>query len=409
MAESSILVGLEIGTSKTVMVVGETHANGSLSIIGVGKVSSAGVRKGEIYDEKMVRACVNDAWQLAQDQADVDITRVFLSVTGEHFLSESRMGSYRLPDNENVITREYMQAARDNALAYREELERNGRFVVNEVLGGYSLDGREPTCSPEGLIGTTLDVNCHYAHGLQSRVQNSLYCVRNVPLDVEDVVFAPIATAQVMLGPREKRNGALLIDIGGGTTDYVCYMNGELIASGCIPVGGNTINADIMNELSGSRTFRAAEELKCVEGNAFGDRQDESRAQYRDEKGMHESSIARGRLNEIICARLWDTLGGVKSAIPKEALLPSNNLQVYLSGGTGLMRGLDELATRMFKKHVNQPAMPDSEVSPILNDPRYCTAVGLVRYAQRCIESSRESNPGLFRRIFNAVFGFSGN
>lgn len=408
MAKSSILVGLEIGTSKTVMVVGETHPNGSLSIIGVGQVPSAGVRKGEIFDESMVRSCVRDAWQLAQDQAEADIARVFLSVTGEHFIGESHMGSYRLPDNENVIEPEHVQTAEENAFAYGNDLEASGRAVVNRELGGYSIDGREPTCSPAGLCGRTLDVNCHFVHGVKSRIQNSLHCVRNVPLDVDDIVFAPIATAQVMLGPSQKENGALLIDIGGGTTDYVCYMNGELVASGCIPVGGNTINNDIMSAMQGHCTFRAAEILKCVEGNAFGDRQDTSLAQYRDDKGMHEVSIPRGRLNELICARLWDTLGAVKAAVPKEVWGP-NNLQVYLSGGTSLMRGLDELAMKMFRKPVNQPALPDEETPQILSDPRYCTAVGLVRYAQRCIESSREADPGFCRRIFNAIFGMFGN
>ena len=103
MAQSKILVGLEIGTTKTCMVVGEIRPDASATIIGIGEVKSAGVRKGEISEPSMARQCVCDAWQLAQDHADVDILNVFLSVTGEHIVGVNNVGSYRLPDNENII------------------------------------------------------------------------------------------------------------------------------------------------------------------------------------------------------------------------------------------------------------------------------------------------------------------
>ena len=103
MAQSKILVGLEIGTSKTCMVVGEIRPDATAAIIGIGEVPSAGIRKGEIADQGMARQCLCDAWQIAQDHADVDILNVFLSVTGEHIYGENCQGSYRLPDDEDII------------------------------------------------------------------------------------------------------------------------------------------------------------------------------------------------------------------------------------------------------------------------------------------------------------------
>ena len=379
MAKTKILAGLEIGTSKTCMIVGEIRPDATAVIIGCGEVPSAGIRKGEIVDQKMARQCVCDAWQLAQEHADVDILNVFLSVTGDHIRGTNNVGSYRLPDDEDIIEDEHMEQAQRKA----EQLELPpDHFVLHRELGGYSIDGTEPTRHPAGLTGQTLDMNCHIIHGLSTRVKNSLVCVREIPLEVEELVFAPLATAQMVLNRQQKDSGALLIDIGGGTTDFICYKGTEIIASGCIPIGGITINQDIMRLAEQHVSREAAEYLKCTEGDAFGDVNDRSLAQYRSELGMHDVSMERGRLNRIIRDRLADALLRVRDRIPKE-VLNQNGMALFLCGGTSMMRGLDGLARYIFNMPVSQPAQMTPEAGRYLNDPRYCTAIGLIRFAQR--------------------------
>ncbi len=400
MAKSKILVGLEIGTSKTCMVVGEIRPDASATIIGLGEVQSAGVRKGEITDQTMARQCVSDAWQIAQDNADVDIMNVFLSVTGDHIVGESNMGSFRLPDDEDIIQDTHVDYARENA--ERLDLAAD-RFVVNHELGGYQIDGGEPTRHPVGLSGRTLDVNCHIMHGIRTRLQNSLLCARAVPLEVEDLVFAPLATAQMVLTRQQKEAGALLIDIGGGTTDFICYRGGDVVASGCIGVGGNTINQDIV-KLTGHVSNRAAEVLKCTEGNAFGDVKDESLAQYKSELGMHDITVPRGLLNRIIRNRLAETLLRVRESIPQE-LLHKPGMSLYLTGGTSLMRGLDALAHYIFNMPVHQPApMEPGQAHSYLADPRYCTAIGLIRFAQRYDDDAMPSEDGWLTNFMRRLF-----
>ncbi len=380
MAQSKILVGLEIGTTKTCMVVGEIRPDATATIIGIGEVKSAGVRKGEIVEPSMARQCVCDAWQLAQDHADVDILNVFLSVTGEHIVGENNVGSFRLPDNENVIDDEHADVAKEKA----EKMDLAAdRFVVNKELGGFSIDGGEPTRHPAGLTGRTLDVNCHIMHGIRTRLQNSLLCVRQVPLEVEDIVFSPLATAQMVLTRQQKDSGALLIDIGGGTTDFICYKGGDVVASGCIPMGGNNINQEIVRLTDQRVSFKAAEVLKRTEGNAFGDIKDHSLAQYKSELGMHDVTIERGQLNRIIRNSLAAMLLQVRDRIPAELL--NSGMGIYLSGGTSFMRGLDSLCNYIFSgMPVHQPApLPPGQNHSYLADPRYCTAIGLIRYAQR--------------------------
>lgn len=380
MAQSKILVGLEIGTTKTCMVVGEIRPDATATIIGIGEVKSVGVRKGEVAELSMARQCVCDAWQLAQDHADVDILNVFLSVTGEHIVGENNVGYFRLQDNEDIIEDEHAYAAKEKA----EKLELStDRFIVNRELGGFSIDGGEPTRHPAGLTGRTLDVNCHIMHGIRTRLQNSLLCVRQVPLEVEDLVFAPLATAQMVLTRQQKDSGSLLIDIGGGTTDFICYKGGDVVASGCIPMGGNNINQEIARLTDQRVSFKAAEVLKRTEGNAFGDIKDHSLAQYKSELGMHDVSIERGQLNRIIRNSLAAMLLQVRDRIPSELLNPG--MGIYLSGGTSFMRGLDGLCQYIFGgMPVHQPApLPPGHNHSYLADPRYCTAIGLIRYAQR--------------------------
>ncbi len=397
MAQSKILVGLEIGTSKTCMVVGEIRPDATATIIGVGEVPSAGVQKGEIVDQSMARQCVCDAWQIAQDHAEVDIMNVFLSVTGEHIIGENCQGSYRLPDDEDIIEDVHVQLAKEKA--EKAEIPAD-RFAVNRELGNFSIDNREASRHPVGLTGRTLDVNCHVMHGIRTRLQNSLLCVRQVPLEIEDLVFAPLATAQMVLNRQQKEAGALLIDIGGGTSDFICYCEGDVVASGCIPAGGNTINSDIIKLTDQPVNKKAAEVLKCTEGNAYGDIKDVSRAHYKSDLGMHDVSIPRGDLNRIIRDRLANILVRVGKRIPED-VWKRNGMSVYLSGGTSLMRGLDQLAQHIYGVPVHQPTpQPEGQNHSYLADPRYCTAIGLIRFAQRYDdEALRGVSPGWVQRI----------
>lgn len=403
MAQSKILVGLEIGTTKTCMVVGEIRPDATATIIGIGEAKSAGVRKGEITDPSMARQCVCDAWQLAQDHADVDILNVFLSVTGEHIVGENSVGSYRLPDNETIVTDNHAITAKEKA----EKLELSSdRFCINRELGGFSIDGGEPTRHPVGLSGRTIDVNCHIMHGIKTRLQNSLLCVRQVPLEVEEIVFAPLATAQMVLTRQQKDSGALLIDIGGGTTDFICYKGGDVVAAGCIPMGGNNVNQEIVRQTEQRVSFTAAEVLKRTEGNAFGDIKDHSLAQYKSELGMHDVSIERGQLNRIIRNSLAAVLLQVRDRIPQEML--NTSMGIYLSGGTSFMRGLDGLCKYIFGgKPVYQPTpLAPGQSHSYLADPRYCTAIGLIRYAQRFDDDAlRPGRPGWLPR-FMRMLGF---
>ena len=395
MARSKIHVGLEIGTSKICMVVGEVKSDGSVKILGVGQSKSVGVRKGEIYDFPQVRACVKDALVKAEDASDVEIGSVYLAVTGAHIQGVNNRGSFRLPDDESVIAPSHIQEAREIA---RNVAIPADHVYLHHIIRRFGVDGFEHATTPVGLSGKTVDADFHVVHGIRSRIENQIKCVREMPLDIDDLVFAPIASAQVALDREAKERGALVIDIGGGTTDYVLYQDGAIEASGCIPVGGDHITNDI--HLVTGLAFSKAETLKVREGDASADpARSVGLIKVSDEKGFAEAEVKRQLLNDIIRQRLEETLRLLLNRLPAGAM-ERVGTGVFLSGGSSLMRGFGELAHDVFKRDIYRPEPPElSGVQANFKDPQFTTAIGLIRYAQ-ILEAEREPKRGFLRRLW---------
>ncbi|BCU77755.1 cell division protein FtsA [Luteolibacter sp. LG18] len=383
------------------MVVGEVKSDGAVKILGVGMTKSAGVRKGEIYDFPQARACVKDALVKAEDASDVEIGSVFLSVTGSHILGENNLGTFRLPEGEQQVAPEHVEEAKDIA---REVHIPPDHVYLHSIVRQFRLDGLEQATSPVGLFGRTVEADFHVIHGIGSRIQNSIKCVREMPLDVDDVVFAPIAVAQVALSREDRERGALVIDIGGGTTDYALYLGGSIAASGSIPVGGDHITNDI--HLVTGLPFTKAEGLKIKEGDASADpARSVGSVKVIDEKGFAEAEVRRQVLNEVIRQRLEETLRLVKRRLP-EGSVEKIGTGIFLSGGTSLMRGFGELAFDVFGRDIYRPEPPEvSGIQSNFKDPQYTTALGLIRYAQ-VLDAERVATPGFFGRIGRALWPF---
>jgi cell division protein FtsA len=398
---TKIHVGLEIGTSKTCMVVGEVKADSAVKILGIGETKSAGVRKGEIYDYSQARACLKDALAKAEDASDVEIGSVFLAVTGAHIVGVNNRGTFRLPDGEPVVAAEHIEEARTIA---RDVHIPQDHVYVHPIIRNYWLDGLEHSTSPVGLFGKTVEADFHIVHGIGTRIQNSIKLVRETPLEVDEVVFAPIATAQMALDREQRERGALLIDIGGGTTDYALYLGGVITACGCIPVGGDHVTNDI--HLVTGLPFSKAERLKITEGDTSADPlRSVGSVKLEDERGFADVEVNRAVLNEVIRQRLEETLRLVRQRLPAGAV-ESIGGGIFLTGGTSLMRGFSELAFDVFGRDIYRPELPEiSGIQANFKDPRYATAIGLIRYAQ-ILETERADPPGLLGKIAGLFWPF---
>jgi cell division protein FtsA len=398
---SKIHVGLEIGTSKTCLVVGEVKPDGAVKILGIGETKSAGVRKGEIHDFSQARACLKDALLRAEDAGDVVISSVFLAVTGSHIQGVNHSGMLRLPEDEPVVAAEHVEEAR--AIARDVQIPQD-HVYLHPIIRHYRLDGLEHSTSPEGLYGRTVEAYFHLVHGIGARIQNSIKLVREIPLELDDIVFSPIATAQLALDVEQRESGALVVDIGGGTTDYALYLGGSIAASGCIPVGGDHITNDI--HLVTGLPFSKAERLKVTEGHASADPVHSlGNARLTDDRGFAEVEVSRAVLNELIRQRLGEVLRLVRSRLPAGAI-DLIGAGVFLTGGTSLMRGFDQLAYEVFGRAIYRPEIPEiTGMQASFRDPRYATSIGLIRYAQ-IIEAERTEPRGLLGKLKRSIWPF---
>ena len=404
MAKSRIHVGLEIGTTKTVMVVAEAKPDGSVKILGLGECKSAGVRKGEIVDFMQIKVCVKAALLDAEDASDVEINSVFLAVTGSHITGEKNIGTYRLPENESTVAQEHVDEVKEIAAGLQLP---NNHVYLHNLVRHYNLDGQQHMDSPVGLSGRTLEADFHIVHGVETRVQNSIKCVRETPLDVDDIVFAPVASAQVALNKERKDGGALVIDIGGGTTDFILYVEGAIAATGCVPVGGDHVTNDI--HLVTNIPLSKAEKVKVTEVDVSGDpAKSVGSIRLTDDKGFPDVELQRQLINEVGRARLEEAFELVNSSLP-EGWREHVGSGVFLTGGSSLMRGIKDLASDVFQLQIFRPERPDiSGVHAYFKDPQYSTALGLIRFAQYVDQERPERNGGL-GTFLKALLPFSGS
>src|SRR5216117_2988912 len=376
MANNNLMVGLEIGTSKICLVVGESRPDGTLKILGVGQAPSRGVRKGEIVDFETAMKCVHEAVVDAEQKSDVMIKSVYVAVAGSHLQSFNNRGCVLLPEDRDEIDEQDVEDAKTNA---REVSIPAQNAFLHSIIQHYQVDGQQGVLNPVGMLGQKLEADFHIIHGVRTRIQNTIRCVKELPLDVE---FSGLASAQVVLTQHEKDLRALVIDMGGGTTDYVLYSEGAVRQSGCLAVGGDHITNDISMGLR--IPMARAEKLKTEEGSCvLGNCLPGETILLKDDSGFAGKEVERETLNTIIHMRVREIFELLKRTLDEESFINYTGAGVFISGGCSLLNGIDNLAEEIFEMpaHVAH-AQTTSGVTSAVENPQFSTAIGLIKYAQ---------------------------
>lgn len=401
MARDSIVVGLEIGTSKVCAVVGETRGDGTIRILGVGQAPSRGVRKGEIVDFETAGKCIREALVDAEEKSDVMIGSVYLGVTGGHITGFNNRGAVSIPEDRDEICEEDFEDVQASA---REVSIPAPNMFVHSLLQHYYVDGQDGVLNPIGMLGRKLEADFHIIHGVATRIKNSVRCVKEVGPEVLDVVFNPLATAQVLLDQNQKSLGALVVDFGGGTIDYLVYSDGAVRQSGSLAIGGDHITNDI--SLGLRIPMAKAERLKVEEGSVIigGSRPGET-ITLKDETGFAGKEIEREMLNTIIHCRVREAFELLKKKLEDEDNLPFLGAGMMLTGGVSLLKGINHLAEEIFGMPVHLThAQTVSGLTSAFENPQFSTAIGLIKYADAM---QPERPTGLFGRI-RKKFSFFG-
>ncbi|HEV8185495.1 MAG TPA: cell division protein FtsA [Chthoniobacterales bacterium] len=400
MASSDLMVGLEIGTSKICVVVGEGRPDGTIKILGVGQAPSRGVRKGEIVDFETAMKCVHEAVVDAETKSDVMIRSVYVAIAGSHIQSFNNRGAVALPEDRDEIDEQDIEDVKINA---REVSIPAPNAFLHSIIQHYHVDGQDGVLNPVGMLGQKLEADYHIIHGVRTRIQNTIRCVKELPLEVEDVVFSALASAQVVLTPHQKSLGALVIDIGGGTTDYILYVDGAVKQSGALGVGGDHITNDISMGLRIPMT--RAEKLKVEEGCVtLGNCLPGESVQLKDDSGFAGKEIERETLNTIIHLRLRETFELLKRKLEEEPFVNYIGEGIFITGGCSQLKGIDHLAEEVFELPSRVAhAQTMSGLTSAFENPQFSAAIGLIRYAQ-AVQVDRRPRGGFGRRLFGKIF-----
>ncbi|MDQ2866924.1 MAG: cell division protein FtsA [Verrucomicrobiota bacterium] len=401
MASNDLMVGLEIGTSKICVVVGESRDDGTIKILGVGQAPSRGVRKGEIVDFETAMKCVHEAVVEAEQKSDVMIRSVYVGVAGAHIQSFNNRGCVMLPEERDEIDDQDVEDVKINA---REVMIPQQNAFLHTMIQHYHVDGQDGVLSPIGMLGEKLEADFHIIHGVRTRIQNTIRCVKELPLDVEDVVFTALASAQVVLTQQQKNLGALVIDMGGGTTDYILYVDGAVRQSGAIGVGGDHITNDISMGLR--IPMARAEKLKIEEGSVtLGNCLPGETVVLKDDSGFAGKEVERETLNTIIHLRVRETFELLKRQLDEEAFINFVGEGIFITGGCSLLNGIDHLAEEIFEIPARVAhAQTMSGLTSAFENPQFSAAIGLIKYAQ-ALQGDRPARSGLGRLFSRFIPG----
>jgi cell division protein FtsA len=319
---------------------------------------------------------IHTAVAAAEDSAGVEIHNVYASVTGGHIRSFSSRGSVIVTNEEHEITPEEVANVLKNAKAVNIPVD---HVVVHAIRQRFYVDGQDGIQNPVGMLGSRLEADVHVIHGVRTRLQNTIRCIKQVPLDVSNIAVSGFASALAVLNTDQQQLGAVVLDIGGGTTDYVVYRHGTVQHSGVIAVGGDHITNDIAVGLT--IPMNRAERLKIDHGSVDWPVADEVISLKR-EVGLPDQQISRPHLCRIMHLRVEEILRLVRKELEKARLLDYLSAGVFITGGCARLRGLEALAAQVFNLpvhlgHGQTVAGPTATIE----SPEYSTAIGLVRYA----------------------------
>ncbi len=401
------MVGIDIGTSKVVTIVGEITSDNKLNIIGIGSHPSQGLKKGVVVNIESTVQSIQRAVEEAELMAGCQIYSAYTGIAGSHIRSINSHGMVAIRDRE--VTQADIDRVIDAAKAVAIPADQK---ILHILPQEFIIDNQDSIREPIGMSGVRLEAKVHIVTGAVSAAQNIVKCLKRCGLMASDIVLEQFASSQSILTEDEKELGVCMVDIGGGTTDIAIFTDGSIRHTAVIPIAGNQATNDIAIALR--IPTRNAEEIKLKYACALQDLTDTNQVfdipTVGDRPGRH---LSRRALAEVVEARYEELFNLVASEIRRSGLEDLLAAGVVLTGGASKIEGAVELAERVFKMPVRIGA-PHHTVgmSSVMNNPVYATGVGLLLYGMQQRENQGEvstTQPSL-KTLWSKMRGwFQGN
>ena len=394
---TNIYAALEIGTTRTVLAVGEAESGGRLRVASHAEIPSSGIRKSQILDINQVTQSIrsvlreNEKSQLAAGSA-VTIGNAFLVVSGQHIKADPFQGQVQVSGAKvsQADIDEVERSSRKMAMARDREL----LDIADQAYGLDSLGGIH---EPRGMSGRILKLDTLQIHADKNRIDDARTAANEAHLEIREPLFAATCAADAVLSDHERRNGALVLDLGGGSTGFAAYSDGFLAHAGVIGVGGDHVTNDIAHAFQ--TTQAQAEEMKRRDACAsIGAGEEGSRVKVPGSSPLMESrTVSRRALDTVVNARMRELFLIVRERLEELDLLHRLHAGVVLTGGGAAMRGIDSLVQRELGMPVRTGLPVHVDGLAEVRDPESFAAVaGALLYAHRNYEE---------KSLFQTIFG----
>ncbi len=381
MADQTVLVAIDIGTTKVCVLIGEVGGRGAVvDVIGIGQAHSDGLRKGVVIDIDRTVHSVATAVDAAERLSGLKVRSAFVGISGSHIGSQNSRGMVAVSGRQHDVTREDTVRAIEAARAVSIP---NTREILHVIPRGYVVDGQEGVRDPIGMSAVRLEVETHIVTASTTSVQNLTKCVQRAGIELDELVLAPLATSEAVLTDEDRELGAILCDVGGDTTDVAIFQDGSISHCATIPIGARSITSDLGLVLR--VTPDVAESLKAKQGTALPLEVDPDEVIQITSIGEDvPRPVTRRHVAQIIEARTAELFDHVAREI--EAAGATNRLQagMVLTGGGALLTGIARAARDQLgmSARVMAPTGVGGLTDSIASPP-YSAASGLLIWGAR--------------------------
>ena len=394
MKENMISIGLDIGTTKIVAMIGQTNEYNKMKILGVGKSISLGVHRGVVNNITQTIQSIQQAVSEAEELSGIKVDGVTVGIAGQHIRSLQHSDYITRNNSEQVIDETDIEKLINQV---HKLVMLPGEEIIHVLPQEFKVDGQAEIKEPIGMYGGRLEANFHVVVGQVSSIRNIGRCIKSAGLDLDGITLEPLASANAVLSNEEKEAGVALIDIGGGTTDLAIFKDGIIRHTAVIPFGGNVITEDIKEGCS--IIEKQAELLKVKFGSAWpGENKENEIVSIPGLRGRDPKEISLKNLSKIIHARTVEIIEQVYLEIKnygheeqKKKLIAG----IVLTGGGSQLKHLKQLVeyvTGMDTRvgYPNEHLAGDTDKN--VTSPLYATAVGLVMDGLSKIEKNTTEN-----------------
>ena len=395
MKKSNVITSIDVGTTKICTIMADI-VDGVPRVVGVGIAPSKGLHKGLVVNIHEARDSIRESVRKAEQTSNFKVETAYVGVTGRHVTSNNNHGVVAITRGDKMVHPGDLRRVLTSAQNVKVPTDRR---LLHVIPRSYSVDGQPGVKNPVGMSGFRLDVETHVITTAVTSIQNLVKCIRNLGIDIDDLILEPLASSEAVLTEDERQVGVIMADIGGGTTDVAIFREGSIWHTSILPVAGYQLTRDVAIGLG--LPFEIAEEMKKKYGSVMPVYENKKKGDTGPAISQDGHGVSYQDLCEIIKARIEEILKLIVMEMPNsnyEELVPSG---LVLTGGTANLSGLAARGRELLGMPVRIGVPTNTYgIGDMLQDPAYATSVGLLLWGNKYRNRSHIRGGGFPGNIF---------